>query len=189
MSKNGITSAAWRALLFVGGRLHREPTGALPAASYGDPARHVQFEREREISHQIRKELAQLNKFDGSKQEATMSMMGEFLEAGDQCAPEKETPFSVVMEIWKRWMHLQDFQHTSGDANQQDTKDFMRTGEAVDVMINSLPRHELWAIRKSQAIASVWIFKDHSYLDALGSAERILVPKMKINVATRRYFN
>jgi hypothetical protein len=102
---------------------------------------------------------------------------------------ETKTPFGTVMEIWKRWMQLKDYQHSDGDANQQDTKDFMRTGEAVDTMVNGLPRLELWAVRKAQGIASVWIFKEHNFMDALASAELILTPKMQINVATRRYFH
>lgn len=85
-------------------------------------------------------------------------------------------------------MHLTDQQHSGGDANLQDTRDFMRTAEAVDVMVDDLPRVNWWAVRKSQGLCTVWRFPDSSYADALLDAERLLVPKMKNHIAVRRYF-
>lgn len=101
----------------------------------------------------------------------------------------EQSPFSMVMALWTQWMRLVDQQATSGDANLQDTKDFMRLGEAVDVMINDLPRYQWWAIRKSRGICSVWRFPDVAIEDALLKAEEILTPKMRNHIATRRYFN
>ncbi|WP_025917684.1 hypothetical protein [Herminiimonas sp. CN] len=101
----------------------------------------------------------------------------------------EETPFNVVMNIWVRWVNLKDSQNTDGDSNLQDTKDFMNAGEAVEAMINNLPRIQWWAIRKCRGISTVWIFPDHSLMDAMSQAEEILTPKMKGHIATRRYFN
>ena len=103
--------------------------------------------------------------------------------------PAETTPFGRVMSVWARWIALRDYQETSGDANLQDTRDFMRTGEAVETMVNNLPRHQWWAIRKSRGISTVWIFPNLSLEQALADAEKILTPKMKEHLATRRYFN
>lgn len=101
----------------------------------------------------------------------------------------EKTPFGEVMSIWTRWMALKDQQHTGGDSNLQDSRDFMRTGEAVEVMINDLPRIQWWAVRKSRGIATVWIFPNTSLSEAMERAEEILTPKMRAHIATRRYFN
>lgn len=106
----------------------------------------------------------------------------------DEEAPQRDSPFYVVMEIWARWMRLKDQQHSSGDGNLQDTRDFMRTAEAVDAMVDDLPRVSWWAIRKSRGICTVWRYPDQSYADALQAAEQALIPKMKNHIAVRRYF-
>lgn len=103
--------------------------------------------------------------------------------------PVRETPYSIVMALWTRWVSLKDFQYSDGDANLQDSKDFMRTGEAVECMINGLPRAQWWAIRKARGISTVWIFPNLSLAETLEDAERALTPKMKSHVDTRRYFN
>ncbi|HXA47265.1 MAG TPA: hypothetical protein VNW52_06525, partial [Burkholderiaceae bacterium] len=84
---------------------------------------------------------------------------------------------------------LSDQQYSDGDANLQDTKDFMKTGEALETMINDLPRHLWWAIMKSRGICTVWLFPNLNILDALADAEEKLTPKMKQHLATRRYFD
>ena len=114
--------------------------------------------------------------------------MSAMAEAVQTEAPERESPFSVVMKIWASWMTLTDRQHSAGYSNPQDVKEFMSCGEAVDTMINDLPRVQWWAIRKAYGIATVWRFPDHSFADALSSAEATLLPKLKKNLATRRYF-
>lgn len=106
-----------------------------------------------------------------------------------QVAPERDTPFNRVMKVWKSWMSLQDRQEPGGWSHPQDAKEFMRTGEAVDAMVNDLPRVQWWAIRKATGIASVWRFPELSLPDALEQAEMTLTKKMLINVDTRRYFN
>jgi len=104
-------------------------------------------------------------------------------------APKADTPYGSVMNTWARWMHLDDKPHPTGEANPQDVKEFMACGEAVDVMVNDLPMHQRWAIRKAHGITMQWRFPDASYEDALLAAEAILTLKMLRNVATRRYFN
>lgn len=106
-----------------------------------------------------------------------------------ESAPEQATPFNQAMQVWASWISLKDCQTSSGWGHPQDAKDFMRTGEAMEVMINDLPRVQWWAIRKSRGIATVWRFPDLSLPDALEQAEQILTPKMRNNLATRRFFN
>jgi len=100
----------------------------------------------------------------------------------------EQTPFNRLMDIWVRYVSLSDRADPDGDSNLQDTKDFMRAGEAVEAMINDLPRYQWWAIRKSRGISTVWLFPNLSILDALDAAEKILTPKMSQHIATRRFF-
>lgn len=104
-------------------------------------------------------------------------------------APEADSPYHSVMKTWARWMTLSDSQHSEGLSNPQDVKEFMACGEAVDVMIDALPRIQWWALRKAHGIATVWRYPEDSFADAIVAAELILLPKMKKNIATRRYFN
>ncbi|WP_426111014.1 hypothetical protein [Massilia sp. PWRC2] len=106
-----------------------------------------------------------------------------------QVAPEPMTPYLRIMKIWTSWISLADRQEAGGWSHPQDAKEFMRCGEAVDVMINDLPRVCKWAIHKAQGIApGVWRFPDTSFADALLDAEEKLTPKMRNNIDTRRYF-
>ncbi len=102
---------------------------------------------------------------------------------------QRREPIDICISIWVRWMHLQDHRESLVEGNLQDTKEFMRMGEAMDVMIDSLPRHEWWAIRKSQGMCTQWLFKDVSYHGALTSAKVLLEPKLRKNVYTRKQFN
>jgi hypothetical protein len=104
-------------------------------------------------------------------------------------APQADSPFSTVMKTWARWMTLADHQHSEGNANPQDVKEFMACGEAVDAMFNDLTIHQRWAIRKAFGLATAWIYPEKSFADTLVAAEAILAVKMLKNVATRRYFN
>lgn len=104
-------------------------------------------------------------------------------------APQADSPFNTVMKTWARWMSLADQQHSEGNANPQDVKEFMACGEAVDVMVNDLPIHQRWAIRRAYGLATAWIYPQMSLADTLVAAELILAPKMMKNVATRRYFH
>ena len=106
-----------------------------------------------------------------------------------EAAPTRDAPFHRAMTVWVNWMKLNDQQTSSGLGHPQDSKDFMKAGEAVEVMINDLPRVHWWAIRKAHGITTVWRFPDRSLPDALAEAESILTPKMRNNLATRRFFN
>jgi hypothetical protein len=117
------------------------------------------------------------------------SPMNETAANQTEKAPKADTPYSAVMKTWARWMSLADEQHSHGLANPQDVKEFMACGEAVDVMIDELPIHYRWAIRKAFGLATAWIYPDKSLADTLVAAEAILSVKMLKNVATRRYFH
>jgi hypothetical protein len=107
-----------------------------------------------------------------------------------QTPPERDTSFNRVMKVWASWITLSDRQESGGWSHPQDAKEFMRTGEAVEVMINDLPRVQWWAIRKAHGVApAVWRFPETSMADALEQAEVTLTPKMRNNIDTRRYFN
>lgn len=105
-------------------------------------------------------------------------------------APQADSPFVTVMKTWSAWMRLKDQEHsTGGGAADQDTKEFMAIGEAVSVMVCDLTTHERWAVRRAFGVCDVWIYPQISLPDTLARAEDILMPKLKKNVATRRYFN
>lgn len=103
-------------------------------------------------------------------------------------APDRDSPYNVVMKTWARWMNLDDKQHPSGEAHPQDVKEFMACAEAVDAMIDDLPRIQWWALRRAHGIASVWRFQEAQFPEALIEAEKRLTPKLLRNTATRRYF-
>lgn len=100
----------------------------------------------------------------------------------------QQTPYEVCLGIWTEWMRLKDQQHSSGFGNPQDVKEFMAAAEAVEAMINDLPRYQWWSIRKARGICTVWAFPHVSLPDALEKAEAALTPKMRANSATKRYF-
>lgn len=104
-------------------------------------------------------------------------------------APDADSPYNAVMKTWARWMTLADHQHSEGNANPQDVKEFMACGEAVDTMVDDLPIHYRWAIRRAYGLATAWIYPEKSLADTLVAAEAILSVKMLKNVATRRYFH
>lgn len=144
-------------------RLDKEKSRALRSYEYGNPGDFIRFDRER-----------------GGN-------MLHLKQAEESIA--KREPVDRVLDIWASYISLADSCSPGGYANDQDVKDFMRTGEAVETMVNNLKRHQWWAIRKSKGICTQWIFKDAIYEDALTQAKEILVAKMRINVATARYFN
>lgn len=100
-----------------------------------------------------------------------------------------QTPYQRVMNIWARYTRLDDHQYSDGEAHPQDVKEFMRAGQAIDVMIDALPRHLWWAVRKGHGICTVWNFPHLVLEDALQAAEDILLPKMKNHVDVRRFLN
>lgn len=153
--------------LTVGGRLNPEKSRVVESYKYGrDPASFVRFESERgmRMRNLVRKEVA-----------------GETFDA--------LAPIDKLLTIWAEYLSLRDEHVSSGLANPQDVKDFMRIGEAVETMVNDLRRHQWWAVRKSRGICSVWVFKDEHYEAHLAQAREILEKKMRAHIATARYFN
>lgn len=99
------------------------------------------------------------------------------------------TPYQRVMNIWARYTRLDDHQYSTGDSHPQDVKEFMRAAEAIDVMIDDLPRHLWWAVRRAHGICTAWNFPNLNFEEAVQKAEEILTPKMKNHVDVRRHFN
>ena len=114
--------------------------------------------------------------------------MIELTENPMQKAAAPDSPFNLVMKIWVSWMSLQDRQEAGGWGHPQDAKEFMQTGQAVDAMIDDLPRAQWWAVRKARGITTVWRFPEQSLSDAILEAEMNLTRKMRRHVDTRRYF-
>lgn len=103
-------------------------------------------------------------------------------------APDRDTPFATVMKTWARWMKMDDHQHSQGNAEPQDVKEFMQCAEAVDTMVADLTIHQRWAVKKAYGVTTQWIFPGISFTDAMRDAEDKLTTKFKVNVSTRRYF-
>lgn len=104
-------------------------------------------------------------------------------------APEADSPYNAVIKTWARWMRLDDHPFSTGNAHPQEVKEFMACAEAVETMINDLPRIQWWALRRAHGLATVWRFPETTFPEALAEAEQILTPKLLRNVATRRYFH
>ncbi len=99
------------------------------------------------------------------------------------------SPLDVCLGIWARWNALADHQVSHGVANEQDVKEFMRVGEAVDSKVNAMARVHWWAIYRSRGICTAWIFKETVFADALAEAEKILEEKLRKHDDTKKYFN
>ena len=64
----------------------------------------------------------------------------------------------------------------------------LRIGEATDAMIDSLPRHHVWAIYKANGIGQVWQFPQADFAATLAQALAELEKKLRGNLATRVKF-
>lgn len=64
----------------------------------------------------------------------------------------------------------------------------IKTGEAVNAMIDSLPMNQRWAIYKSQGITTQWRFNSVDYATVLTEAQAALEQKLRKNIATRIHF-
>ncbi|WP_395406282.1 hypothetical protein ACHMW6_06315 [Pseudoduganella sp. UC29_106] len=102
---------------------------------------------------------------------------------------ERGTPYQQVMKVWRQWQGLSDRQESGGWSHPQDSKELMATGEAVEAMVNDLPRVQWWAVRKAHGISpAAWRFPNADYAGELLLAEDTLTAKMQRNVNTKRYF-
>lgn len=103
-------------------------------------------------------------------------------------APQADSPFVIVMKIWARWMTLRDRREPGGWAHPQDVKEFMRTGEAIDAMVNDLSSEHRWAVYRAYGIATIWRYPQLSLADVIVEVELKMMPKMLKNVDVKRYF-
>lgn len=182
MDESKLTRAERYALLLY--RQGKEKSRALPARHYGDPSNHVEFPSRAQIPAD--KSNCCVNILAPTERG---NMVISEQEISSQAAPERDTPFTRCMKIWASWITLKDQRNVGGWSHPQDAKEFMRTGEAVETMINDLPRVQWWAVRKAHGVApAVWRFPETSMADALEQAENTLVPKMRNNIDCRRYF-
>jgi hypothetical protein len=113
---------------------------------------------------------------------------------------DRRTPLQKCLDLWLRWLHRGDsgigwrgrsaMLESDASASSEQLYDRMdnHAGEAVDAMIDSLPTHQGWAIRKRCGLVTLWRFPLLVYADVLAQAEAELEKKLKINIATRNYF-
>jgi hypothetical protein len=157
----------WERIRLLLAGANKERSYAMPAKYYGrDPARYIKFESEKTpvSKGEVMQKLAVVDTFH------------------------QQSPYEQLLSMWAAWMRLADHQHSLAEGHPQDTKEFMAAGEAVNTMIDDLPRYQWWAIRKSRNICTVWNFPNVSLDEALAQAEAILTPKLKAGAATKRYF-
>lgn len=113
----------------------------------------------------------------------------------------KPDTYAQLMACWSDYMRVDDGDlgsrgmRLAGDAEEdrdvhakQRIAD-LRTGEAVNAMVDSLTMLHRWAICKSQGIATAWRFPNARYEDVLTDARDDLEKKLRNNVATRLYFS
>ncbi|WP_317201464.1 hypothetical protein [Janthinobacterium sp.] len=112
----------------------------------------------------------------------------------------KQSPLELCLEIWLEWQRRSDnglgwrgrstMLSGDGSLDSEQVYDGMDNdaAQAVEAMINSLPRHLDWAIRKRCGITMVWRFPTMPFADVLGEAEIELEKKLKNNIATRSFF-
>lgn len=111
------------------------------------------------------------------------------------------TPLDICLERWIDYHRREDLEmgwHRSspmlvGDAPANSEQLYSRmdnkAGEAVDVVVNSLPAHMCWAMKKACGFASVWRFPSLIFEDVVVDARRELENKLKNNVATRVFWH
>ncbi|WP_312547579.1 hypothetical protein [Massilia sp.] len=113
----------------------------------------------------------------------------------------KPNPYGILMACWVDFMHTNDRDLGSrgmrleGDADPdvgvheaQRIAD-IKTGEAVNAMVDSLSIQHRWAIYRSQGISTAWRFQNANYAEVLEAARNDLEQKLQKNVATRLYFS
>jgi hypothetical protein len=114
---------------------------------------------------------------------------------------DKPDPYAQLMTCWADYMRVDDGDlgsrgmrlvgeaEADRDVHAQQRIADLRTGEAVNAMVDSLSMQYRWAIYKSQGIASAWRFPNARYEDVLTDARDDLEKKLRNNVATRLYFS
>ncbi|WP_028100480.1 hypothetical protein [Pseudoduganella violaceinigra] len=109
------------------------------------------------------------------------------------------------LDVWMRWQRRDDTrlgwrgrsailqsdyaEDVEGDSDELYEVMETRVAEGVEAMMQSLPRHLDWAIRRRCNIATVWRFPSLDFTDVVGEAERALEILLRKNIATRIYFD
>lgn len=121
----------------------------------------------------------------------------------------KPDGYALCMECWKTYMSTDDRDlsasrmilrggedeeseeheggHESDPYGDQRRAD-IKTGEAVDAMVDSLKPVEAWAIRKKYGVMNVWNFPSANYVEVLLRAETKLEEMLRKNIATAVMF-
>jgi hypothetical protein len=121
-------------------------------------------------------------------------------------APRIETKaLDYCLDVWMRWQRRDDtklgwrgrsamLQNDYADDIEGDSDELYedmdtRVAEGVEAMMQSLPRHLDWAIRRRCNIATVWRFPSLDFTEVVGEAEQALEVLLRKNIATRIYFD
>ena len=122
-------------------------------------------------------------------------------QAQAQSAFHKPDPYTQLMSCWADYMRVDDRDLGSRgmklatdavderDVHAQQRAADLKTGEAVNAMVDSLSALHRWAICKSQGISRGWRFPNANYESTLSEARDDLEKKLRGNVATRLYFS
>lgn len=110
------------------------------------------------------------------------------------------TPLDICLEKWIDFHRREDLEmdwHRSSpmfvggcaaDLEQRYSRMDNKAGEAVDAVVNALPAHQCWAMKKACGFASLWRFPSLVFEDVVVDARRELENKLKNNVATRVFW-
>jgi len=113
---------------------------------------------------------------------------------------DRRTPLDKCLDVWVCWQRRNDTgigwrgqsallaSEASASSDQLYDRMDNQTAEAVEAMINSLPQHLGWAIRKRCSIVTLWKFPRLVFVDVLVLAEHELEKKLRNNIATGIYF-
>ncbi|WP_431477802.1 hypothetical protein [Massilia eburnea] len=109
------------------------------------------------------------------------------------------------LDVWTRWQRRDDTRigwrgrsamlqsdyadDVEGDSDELYEDMDTRVAEGVEAMMQSLPRHLDWAIRRRCNIATVWRFPSLDFTNVLGEAEQALEALLRKNIATRIFFD
>lgn len=110
------------------------------------------------------------------------------------------TPLDICIEHWIDYHRRNDVDmdwhraspllvsDATPDSEQVYSRMDSKAGEAVDVIVNALPAHQSWAMKKTCGLTSLWRFPSLVFEDVVVDAKRELENKLKINVATRVFW-
>lgn len=119
----------------------------------------------------------------------------------------KAEPYAFCMACWVDFMTVDDRDsgasrmnlHSRDEEDKEDgdyrsdpyseqRKADLKTGEAVNAMVESLTIEHRWAIHKSQGMTTQWRFPNADYMQVLLRAQQELERKLRNNFTTGIYF-